>query len=37
MLGGAAEVFNIGPNAYVSFITTSSTGASVRITPGIGA
>jgi hypothetical protein len=37
LLGGAAEVFNIGPAAYLSFITTSSTGASVRITPGTGA
>jgi hypothetical protein len=36
LLGGSAEVFNIGPNAYLSFVTSGSTGASVFLTPGMG-
>jgi hypothetical protein len=34
MVGGTVEAFNIGPGAYLSFISSAT--ANVRVTPGYG-
>lgn len=36
ILANSAEVFNIGPNAYISVVSTAPGPTNVRLTPGYG-